>query len=148
MQKTDFNYSLFPTYDQEIIKSLINDGKMDRIPNAIQITDQEQEKEVALLLASESKPVFVEESEVRKEMLKLQLETNMPIINSPAEEIAWQKKIDEEKVEVEKKISKMKEKELTSLDNAIKSKVKPVIETKKEVKEEGHKMIDSKLVLA
>jgi hypothetical protein len=139
---------LFTPYDQEIIKSLISAGNMDRIPNAIQIENQEQEKEVALLLASQSKPVFVEESEVRKEMLKLQTDTNMPIINSPEEEKAWQQKLNAEKAEAEKKIAKMKEKELASLDRAIKPKVKEVVETKKEVEKEVHKIIDSKLVLA
>lgn len=146
MSDQAFNYSLFNEYDKEIIKQLIDAGEMDKIPNAIIIQNQEQEREVAILLSAKAKPVVFEESKVRQEMIELQSKDNLPIITTPEEEAKWQQKIDEEKAIQNKKYEEQKKREIEALEIASKSKkTKPASPVEKVIEKE--KVIDQKLVL-
>lgn len=147
MNQAGFDYSLFNEYDREIIKALIEAGEMDKIPNAIIVQDQKQEREIAILLSAKPKPAIFEESKVRQEMIDLQTKDNLPIITNPKEEAAWQKKLDEEKAIQQKRIDEQKQKEIAALETAVKPKNKADLAVKTEAKV-IETQIDSKLVLA
>jgi len=89
------NWSIFRQEQIQILKPLIESKQWEKLALSIEVDNPEQEKELNMITASLRPKVLVNESLVKEELKKKELEGFR--IETPEQEIEWQKKFDEEK---------------------------------------------------